>query len=326
MSSKDGPAGRKDAAFFCPGTHPLTRPIRLHCMPATIRPMPTPAPPDDFASQLAQLRPRLHRYCARMAGSALDGEDIVQEALAKAALHYDPAAVRHAEAWLFRIAHNTALDFLRHRALERGLFSDEPVEEAAALLAADDPQAAAEATAAALAAFVRLPVAQRSAVILADVLGYALAETAQIMETTVPAIKAALHRGRARLREFGRGDAAPAALSPDRQALLEAYALRFNAHDFDGLRNLLAEEVRLDLVGRLRLKGRAQVSGYFGNYAQVQGLRAEVASIEGKPGLRVFEPGQAGPAYAIVLRWVGSELAQIRDFRYARYVMESLRP
>ena len=39
----------------------------------------------NFGQLAAEMRPRLHRYCARMVGSALDGEDVVQEALAKAA-------------------------------------------------------------------------------------------------------------------------------------------------------------------------------------------------------------------------------------------------
>jgi DNA-directed RNA polymerase specialized sigma24 family protein len=33
---------------------------------------------------VGELRPKLHRYCARMTGSAVDGEDIVQDALIEA--------------------------------------------------------------------------------------------------------------------------------------------------------------------------------------------------------------------------------------------------
>ena len=40
--------------------------------------------PEAMSQLMAALRPRLHRYCARMVGSAIDGEDIVQDALAKA--------------------------------------------------------------------------------------------------------------------------------------------------------------------------------------------------------------------------------------------------
>jgi RNA polymerase sigma-70 factor, ECF subfamily len=287
------------------------------------------APHDEFTALLAALRPRLHRYCARMAGSALDGEDIVQDALVKAALHYDAAVVREAEAWLFRVAHNAALDFLRRRALERSLFVDAAVEDELVPDVSEDPRAAAETTAAALATFMHLPLAQRSAVILADVLGHALLEIAQLLDTSVPAVKAALHRGRARLRELGPLVArdAPPALPPEHHALARVYAERFNARDFDGLRAMLAEEVRLQLVGRLQMKGKAEVSTYFGNYARIDGWCVEAGVVEGRTGLWVREDGSERPAYAIVLEWgEGGALAQIRDFRYARYVSEAVRP
>src|SRR4030095_11012672 len=69
-----------------------------------------------FLETLAQLRPRLHRYCARMTGSVLDGEDIVQEALFEAYRKLDTFDERRAlSPWLFRIAHNRCIDFLRRR-------------------------------------------------------------------------------------------------------------------------------------------------------------------------------------------------------------------
>ena len=64
---------------------------------------------------LVELRPKLHRYAARMTGSVIDGEDVVQEALAKA-IEAPAEPVANPEGWLFRIAHNAALDFLRRRA------------------------------------------------------------------------------------------------------------------------------------------------------------------------------------------------------------------
>ena len=292
----------------------------------SLPPLPAPARVhDEFPALLASLRPRLHRYCARMAGSALDGEDIVQDALAKAALHYDPAVVQQPQAWLFRIAHNAAMDFVRRRAFERTLFVDEWTEDALPD-EADDPHAAAEASAAALAVFMHLPLAQRSAVILADVLGHSLQEIAQVLEASIPAVKAALHRGRTRLRElapgFTQGEAP--ALPPEHHALARSYAERFNARDFDGLRALLAEEVRLELAGRLHANGKAEVSKYFGNYARIEGWRAEASQIAGRAGLWVYESGSARPAYAIVLDWRDDgTVERIRDFRYARYVLES---
>jgi RNA polymerase sigma-70 factor (ECF subfamily) len=126
---------------------------------------------------LAELRPKLHRYCARMVGSAIDGEDVVQDALLKAVQSFAAAGpIGNPEGWLFRIAHNTALDFLRRRSRQEGIRSGEEVEMIA------DPADTVESrqvAAASLRTFMRLPVAQRSSVILMDVLGCSLQESAQ---------------------------------------------------------------------------------------------------------------------------------------------------
>src|SRR3954452_4350221 len=75
---------------------------------------------------LAELRPKLHRYCARMTGSVIDGEDVVQEALVKAIKAYPQAVpVADLEGWLFRVTHNAALDFLRRRTRQEATRSDE---------------------------------------------------------------------------------------------------------------------------------------------------------------------------------------------------------
>src|SRR5262247_3110792 len=68
----------------------------------------------QFLALVNDVRPDLHRYCARMTGSVADGEDIVQETLARA--YYALAEVETLPAlrpWLFQIAHNRALDYLR---------------------------------------------------------------------------------------------------------------------------------------------------------------------------------------------------------------------
>src|SRR5215475_4613156 len=84
---------------------------------------------DDLEPLLAAMRPRLHRYCARMVGSVIDGEDVLQDALIKA-VEARPAAgaIQNPEGWLFRIVHNTALDFLRRRSRQEALRSAEEVE------------------------------------------------------------------------------------------------------------------------------------------------------------------------------------------------------
>ena len=67
-----------------------------------------------FLETIATLRPSLHRYCARMTGSVMDGEDVVQEALFEAYRKLDKFdETRPLKPWLFRIAHNRCIDFLR---------------------------------------------------------------------------------------------------------------------------------------------------------------------------------------------------------------------
>src|SRR5260370_28941748 len=117
-----------------------------------------------FARRLGELRAKLHRYCARMTGSVIDGEDVVQEALVKAINAFPKAGpIADLEGSLFRIAHNAALDFLRQRARYQATHTNEELEMIAALVnPVTDRQAAAES----LTTFMRLLVAQRSCVIL----------------------------------------------------------------------------------------------------------------------------------------------------------------
>ena len=69
-----------------------------------------------FLETISALRPSLHRYCARMTGSVMDGEDVVQEALFEAYRKLDTFdESRPLKPWLFRIAHNRCIDFLRRR-------------------------------------------------------------------------------------------------------------------------------------------------------------------------------------------------------------------
>src|ERR1700721_3327527 len=148
---------------------------------------------DHFERLLGELQPKLHRYCARMTGSAVDGEDIVQDAMIKA-LAALPAAgvIANAEAWLFRITHNTALDFLRRRA-RRPMLQDEDVLDMIAAPDSRDPDH--EITTTSLRTFMRLPALQRSAVILKDELGQSVEEIASITGVSQAAAKSALQRG-----------------------------------------------------------------------------------------------------------------------------------
>ena len=273
---------------------------------------------------LVAMRPKLHRYCARMVGSAIDGEDVLQDALIKAVESFASAGpVHNPEGWLFRIAHNTALDFLRRRNRQEALRSGEEVDMIADQL---DPVLCRQIASASLRTFMRLPVAQRSSVILMDVLGCSLQEVCEVMEVSLAAAKAALNRGRTRLREFADEpeDACQPTLSDADRTRLSAYVAHFNARDFDAIRAMIADDVRLELVNKTRLNGKAEVSRYFGNYDKISDWHLVAGLVEGRPAILVFDPDApgSGPKYFMLLDWSADKVAAIRDFRHAPYVID----
>lgn len=274
----------------------------------------------DLNPLLSRMRPQLHRYCARMTGSVVDGEDVVQEAVLKALAAWPGTGVlSHPEAWLFRIAHNAALDFLRSRARR----AEWPIDPEAQMIV--DPTARPDPWIATLGLrrFMALSPGPRSCVILMDVLGCPLQEICEATGMTLAAVKAALNRGRARLRDLAdaRDDRPSPTLDEADRRRLAAYVERFNARDFDALRDMLAEEVRLELVSRTEARGRRDVGSYFSNYSKVHGWRFSAALVDGRPAVLARE-GDAPPAYFILLDWTGEAVAAIRDFRYARYALE----
>jgi RNA polymerase sigma-70 factor (ECF subfamily) len=279
--------------------------------------------PETLGRLMVEMRPRLHRYCARMVGSAIDGEDVVQEALAKAAEAFPTTGrIERPESWLFRIAHNAALDALRRRKRQAAVWSDTSLAGLPDASATADARVAAAAS---LAALLGLPASQRSTVVLIDVLGHSLDETAEILDVSLPTVKAALHRGRTRLKTLASSPEAPApSLDAAERERLRAYADRFNARDFDALRALLAEDVRLDLVNRRRLAGRKDVAVYFSRYAELSDWRLFPGLAEGRPALLVSDPADTTNRYVVLLGWADGRIASIRDFHFATYVMESL--
>jgi len=189
-----------------------------------------------------------------------------------------------------------------------------------------DAVASHQIASASLRTFMRLPVAQRSSVILMDVLGCSLREICEVMDASLPAVKAALHRGRTQLRELAEEpDDLPRPKLPeaDRERL-GAYVAHFNARDFDAIRAMIVDDVRLDLVNRTRMNGKIEVSRYFGNYSKIDDWHLVPGLVEGRPAILVFGPHQpsAGPKYFVLLQWSADKIAGIRDFRYAPYITD----
>ncbi|HEY6848433.1 MAG TPA: sigma-70 family RNA polymerase sigma factor [Terracidiphilus sp.] len=281
---------------------------------------------DQFGRLVGELRPKLHRYCARMTGSAVDGEDIVQDALIKAlAALPNVGVLDNPEGWLFRIAHNTALDFLRRRAHGPIMQRDEALDMIAA---PDSPDLDHEAATMSLRTFMRLPALQRSAVILKDVLGHSLEEVASITGASEAAAKSALQRGRVRLREFAKepADVSLPMLSDGMRARLTRYVEGFKTGDFDTVRAMLADDVKLDLVAKLRWQGRSEVGQYYGAYAAAKQWAYAAGVVDGRAAMLVYDRqiSLRTPAYFVALDFDGDRVVSIHDFLYARYAMDGV--
>ena len=270
-----------------------------------------------------ELRPELHRYCARLMGSVIDGEDVVQDTLVRALeAVQDLDEATPLRFWLFRIAHNRALDLLRGRSLRRS----EPIDAAPDVAdpASPDPEETLmrqEAVRTAVSRFAQLSILQRSVVILKDVLDESLAEIADLLDLTVDAVKGHLARGRARLRDINAQAGPPADARPASADVARFVAL-FNQRDWDALRALLADDVKLvQSVHPLRA-GAADVGMFFGIYARGDAVWLAPAWLEGREVIAVFEDrADPRPGYMMWLEWRDGRITFIRDYRYVRYVV-----
>lgn len=274
---------------------------------------------DEFEDRLAELRPRLHRYCARMTGSTFDGEDVLQDTLVKALnARAEGERVDNLEGWLFRIAHNTSLDLLRRKSRNTVVPLTDNFEAA--------PMPEADIVAVSFQTFLQLPELQRCAVILKDVLGHSIDEIARIADCTPAAAKSALQRGRAALRQLAQKPTdTRLPLMPDAaREKMAAFVELFRSGDFDAIRAMLADDVKLELVNRLKWEGRDKIVPYFTRYAEETKWRFSFGAVEGRPAMLVFESGATEkPAYFVLVDWRNDQISAIRDFLFAPYALEA---
>ncbi len=190
-----------------------------------------------FTEEFEALRPDLYRYCRLLTRSPWDAEDLVQDSLVRAfiLLGTSMAPPEHPRAWLFRVASNRWLNHVRR---QREELVAEPPQAASPDV---NPRAVREAGGSLVA---QLAPKERAAVVLKEAFGFSLEETAAVLSTSVGAVKAALHRGREKLKNVD--------TEPERTpcpAVLDEFCQAFNAHDLERLLALLLDTTEVELAG-----------------------------------------------------------------------------
>lgn len=282
---------------------------------------------DEFLSEINSLRPQLHRYCSRMTGSLADGEDLVQESLAQAffKLHMFRAGLSM-KAWLFRIAHNKCIDFLRQRGRLREVETSMDYEQGY------DDQAVElldEASAAVGHLLTQLPARQRACVILKDVLGFTLEETANALSLTVASVKSSLHRGRGRLSRSSSRQQPQQQAPQQHKQLLSRYIQLFNARDWDGVKAMLHEDIYGEVSEAAAVMNKDTfVSRYFTNYnsqSRPWRLSLEWALQEWLVVRWVQHDDGWRPVSVAAMDTDGDQITRIRDYFHTGYIIDELR-
>lgn len=276
-----------------------------------------------FLETITQLRPQLHRYCARMTGSVMDGEDVVQEALFEAYRKLDMFdESRPLKPWLFRIAHNRCVDSLRRRGTrdeaEASVAISEPTTQVnAAVLGVDN----------ALEHLVLLlPPKERACVLLKDVFDYSLDEIAGMVDSTVGGVKAALKRARAKLATSTPNPRAIRSASLELSRVMRLYVERFNRRDWDGVRELVSADARLKVADAFA--GRLSDAPYFANWGRwSMPWKVAVAELDREPAIVILQRGpDTWMPYSVVrLRMIGQLITEISDYVHCPWMILSAR-
>jgi RNA polymerase sigma-70 factor (ECF subfamily) len=277
----------------------------------------------EFLNALDPVRPELHAYCRRLTGDVWDAEDLVQETLARAlgraASSHTP--IERPIAWLVRIATNAYLDSRRRPAAIPADLPDRASEPHT------DPAEVRDALAD-LATL--LPPQERAAVVLKDVFDLPIAEIAAMLATSAGAVKAALHRGRARLAADEQSYASAVRPRPDR-SVVDALAEAFTAYDLDRLTALFLADGVSDVVGMVYEVGRDQAAAGSLHHTLVQEsdvrYRAQVVDLDDEPIVLLWSrpvDGTEDEAVADVLR-VDTADGGVARLRWYFFCPETLR-
>lgn len=300
-----------------------------------------------FLDVFEPLRPELYRYCRHLTRSAWDAEDLSQDALMRAFVTLGTlySELPNPRAWLFRVASNLWIDRMRRSRYEIASGIDPAAGSTSAAdeepMTEPDPRETREAAGSLL---VRLSPQERAALVLKDVFEFSLEEVAELLQTSVGAVKTALHRARARLSEEQ-----PANARVPVKGVLDAFCAAFNAGDLERLTALLLDSATVEIVGVVTEYGReAAKDPYTGSFANTltpltnderggvahellvgylgRVPRCEVRAYRGSWILLLWYEHTDGPKVRTVMtaHTVGAGIAHLRNYFFTPHVIADI--
>jgi RNA polymerase sigma-70 factor (ECF subfamily) len=289
---------------------------------------------DAFAELTDPYRLELQMHCYRILGSFHDAEDVLQETLLSAWQALGRFDGRSLRAWLYRIATNRCLNYLRDTSrrardadvvdpasLSTGLVhSDEawwlePYPDALIADVESSPEARFEARESIALSFVsglqRLPTQQRAALVLRDVLGFSAAEVAEMLGSTTASVNSALQRARATFEPSRDPRQVPLPRSRHEAATVELFVDALERGNVEQVVALLTEDARMTMPPEpFELQGSGPVAAYLGR-VWGEGVKVVLTRANNAPAFAYY--GQ--DPNADVYRAIGLMVVSVADGR-----------
>jgi RNA polymerase sigma-70 factor (TIGR02960 family) len=280
-------------------------------------------------------------HCYRILGSLQDAEDALQEVLVSAWRALDHFDGRSLRAWLYRIATNRCLNYLRDEgrrpesALVGGSVTDglvgsdepwwlEPYPDALIDDVALGPEARYDARESIALSFVtslqHLPPQQRAVLVLRDVLGFPAAEVAGMLETSRTSVNSALVRARSGLRPEKGPDRVPLPNSAREKEVVDRFVNAFQDGDLDQLVALLTSDAKFTMPPEpLECNGSQAIVEYLqGRSFWRQDLKLVATRANGQPAFGYYRPDPNSPIWRasglLVLTLAGDQVSVITRF------------
>jgi RNA polymerase sigma-70 factor (ECF subfamily) len=296
---------------------------------------------DAFGRLVGPYRRELLAHCYRMLGSAVDAEDVLQDALLGAwrglARFEGRSSLR---SWLYTIATNACLKAIERRPrrvlpIDYGPAADHHDLSAAPLVEASlwvDPLPTPEGhyeqresvELAFIAALQHLPARQRAVLILRDVLGFSARETAQALDMNPTAVDSAMQRAKntveARLPARSQQATLRSLGDAELRAIVDGYMDAWERSDVDALAAMLVEEAAFTMPPQpMWFRGRDAIAAFLAAIPLAESMRWRVVPTSANGQLAFGHYYWDGDGYVgegiAVLTLRGTEIEDVTVFR-----------